>query len=190
MQHGRGTLTHSDSQRSSRWSDDEMSDFLPFEEPLQLCPSFIVNEEEERYLAELVHHQMLATELALRYPGSIKGSLLNYNRSLQDVPGYYVPTRAPVSENLLEPIQLNGGNSQYRDKKWAKKNPFPDRTLPNPNSRKNNSEKPTQVHVQVKGASTPATIPKKETNNVVSEKKAKKKTTTAINDDEQRVFLG
>jgi len=196
MQHGRGTLTHSDSQRSSRWSDDEMSDFLPFEEPLQLCPSFIVN-EEERYLAELVHHEMLATELGLCYPGSIEGSLLNYNRSLQDVPGCYVPTRAPVSENLLEPIQLNGDDSHfegvmnsYRDKKWAKKNPFPDRTLPNPNSRKNNSKKPTQVHVQVKGASTPATIAKKETNNVVSEKKAKKKTATAINDDEQRVFLG
>jgi len=197
MQHGRGTLTRSDSPRSSRWSDDEMSDLLPFEEPLNLSSSLVVDDEEERYLAELVHQEMLATELGLCYPGSIEGSLLNFNTTLQDVPGRYVPTRAPVSENLLEPIQLHRDNSHfegvlnsYGDKQWMKNNLFPDRTLPNPNSRKNNSEKPTQVHVHVKVESTPATMARKETNNVVSEKKAKKKNATAINDDEQRVFLG
>jgi len=197
MQHGRGTLTHSDSPRSSRWSDDEMSDLLPFAEPLKLSSSFNVD-EEERYLAELVHQEMLATELGWCYPGSIEGSLLNLRGTLQDAPGRYVPTRATVSENFIERIQPNGDDLRFEEgelnwnrvKKRAKNNPFPDRTLPNPNSRKNNSKKHTLVHVQVKVGSTQATMAKKETDNAVSVKKAKKKNATAINDDEQRVFLG
>jgi len=197
MQHGRGTLTHSDSPRSSRWSDDEMSELLPFEEPLKLSPSLIMD-EEERYLAELVHQDMIAAELGWCYPGSIEGSLLNVERTLQDVPGRYVPARASVSENLLEHIRPNTDGSLfeegmlnfYRDKKQAKNTPLPSRTLPNPNSRKNNSAKPTHVHVQAKVKSTQATIAERVTDNIVSEKKAKKKTASAINEDEQRVFLG
>jgi len=199
MQHGRGTLTHSESQRSSRWSDDEMSELLCFEESLRRNRKLIMEDEEERrYLAELVHQDMVAAELGWCNPGSMEGSVLNIERTLHDVPGHFLPTRACFSEKLLERLQPNrdglrfdeGVLNLYRGNTQAN-NLIPDRTLPNPNSRRNNSEKLTQVHVQDKVGSTQATMAKKESSHkVVSEKRAKTKKATWSNDDEQRVFLG
>jgi len=200
MQYGRGPLTHSESQRSSQWSDDEMSELLSFEESLRRSSKLIMDEEEEIiYLAELAHQDMVAAELGWCHPGSMKGSVLNIERTLQDVPGHFLPTRACFSEKLLERIQPNRGGLRFnegvlnvhRENTQANNNPIPDRTLPNPNNRRNNSEELTQVHVQDVVGSTQATMAKKESSHkVVSEKRAKTKKATTTNDDGQRVFLG
>jgi len=197
MQCGRGTITHSESPQSSRWSEDDMSDFLPFDEMVRLTPNLMVDEEEERkYLEDLVHQDIVATEYGWCYPRMVDETNLDFGRTHHDIPIDFIPTRTSVWSNLDDTVSSTDGIhneagliSLYRDHTAVKKNPNSNLILPNPNSRNNNSMQHAQEHVDTTVGPI-ATGDKVCTTKLTSKKKIKSKDDKSTDNDAQRVFLG
>jgi len=199
MQCGRGTRTHSESPQSSRWSEDDMSDFLPFDEMIRLTPSMTVEEEEERkYLEDLVHQDIVATEYGWCYPKIVDDAHLDFRRVHHNIPIDLIPTTTSVWNNLDDTVTVTDGVhneagliSLYRDHTVVGKNPNSNLILPNPNSRNNNSKLNAQEHVNTKVRSTETRSTEKVcTTNLTSKKKTKSKDEKSTDNDAQKVFLG
>jgi len=63
MQCGRGTPTHSETSKSSRWMEDDMNDFFPIDEMVRLTSNMTVDEIGERkYLEDSVLQDIVTTE--------------------------------------------------------------------------------------------------------------------------------
>jgi len=200
MQCGRGTFTHSESPTSSRWSEDDMSDYLPFDEMVRLTPKISMNEEEERrYLEDFVHQDIVAAEYGWCYPTSLDDIHLGVGRTYRNIPLDFIPTTTSVWSNLDDSIvpstddALNDGGllNLYRDSTAVKQNPNSNQILPNPNSRNNNSKKHEQLDANAKGGSTGIRKPERVSPiNVTLEKKTNNKDNKSTDNDAQRVFLG
>jgi len=200
MHYGKGTLTHSESPQSSRWSDDEMSELLSFDQARLLSPNMTLDEEEERrYLSELINQDMMAAELG-SYPRSIEDSRWNLEPRLQDMQeDYFHSAQIWNKEHEAGFFYENKIENLSRYNKPVQNNPNTNRTLQNPNNRKNNLEKKlSQSQIQGKVGSTQTKNKEKSllsvagasSLNVVSKTKVKNKQINLTNDDEQRVFLG
>lgn len=201
MQYGRSTLTHSESTRSSRWSDDEMNEFLPFDKTMGFGPQMMVDEKEEerQYLSELLRQEMVAAELGWCYPEAMKDAQLNLERTLQDVRGDFFPSptyeRNDLQDNPMwnrEGIRYKEGvESLYCDSVQVKTNSDSSRTPRNPNSRSNTSVERSQVPVHKEQILT-TKAEEEHSDNLVSKnnKKKKEKSLKSTDNDEQRVFLG
>jgi len=195
MHCGRDTFTHSESPNSSRWSEDDMSDFLPFGEMVRLTPSMTVDEEEKKkYLEELVHQDIVATEYGWCYPRIVDDARLDFGRT-HDIPTDFTPPITSVwssFDNDIFPSTDDGGLiSLYRDHTLVKKNPNSNLILPNPNSRNNNSKQHAHEYANTKSGSIE--IRKTEnvcTKNLTLKKKTKNKDDKSTENDAQRVFLG
>jgi len=193
MQFGKGTLTRSESQQSSRWSDDEMSELLTMDRARLLSPDMIVEDEEERrYLTELIQQDIVAAELSRCYPRSMENARWNMEPRLQDLQGNFFP-RAQMWNKAQDTSGLfyeNNVNNLYQDKPVGS-NPNTNRTLENPNNRKNNLEmNQSRSQKQCEGLTQALKVDKECSSNVVTKKKAKNNQLSSTNDDEQRVFLG
>jgi len=196
---GRGTFTHSESSTSSRWSEEEMSDFLPFDEMVRLTPNMTVDEEEEKkYLEELVHQDIVATEYGWCYPRNLDDAHVGFGRTVHSFAPDFIPTATSVWNKLDDKIIpstsgiFNEGGliSLYGDN-TAKRNPNSNLILPNPNSRSNNSKKLLKEHVNTKVGSTEIRKTEKVcTTNLSFKKKTKEKDDASKDNDAQRVFLG
>jgi len=102
-QYGSRTFTHSESPDGSRYSDAEMSEFLPFEQALPRSPRINIEEEEERlYLAELVHHDIVAADYARFCPNTH----WNIEPKLPDFSADVCPITTSMHNNLHERNQL------------------------------------------------------------------------------------
>jgi len=199
MQCGRGAFTHSESRNSLRWSDDEMSDFLPFDEMVRLSPDMTVDDWEERkHLVDLVQHDIVATEYGWSYPRNVYGHQ-DFGQRFRSTPLDLFPTTPSVLSNIDDNIVsgtdgiLNEGGllNLYRDNTTMKTNPNSNQILPNPNSRNHKSEKRSQKHPNVKVGTIPINKTEKEcTTNLTRKKKANKKHDKSTDNDAQRVFLG
>jgi len=199
MHCGRGTFTHSESSKSSRWSEDDMSDFLPFDEMVRLTPNMTVDEEEERkYLEDLVHQDIVAAEYGWCYPRNVNDDHLGFGRTVHNFPPDFIPTTTSVWNNLddnivpgTHGIHNEGGLvSLYRDNTAIRNNPNSNQILPNPNSRNNNSKNRAQEYANTVA---PMDIRKKEkacTANLSLKNKSKNKEDNSTEKDAQRVFLG
>jgi len=200
MHCGRGTFTHSESSRSSRWSEDEMSDFLPFDEMVRLTPNMTVDEEEERkYLEDLVHQDIVAAEYGWCYPRNVDDAHLGFGRKVNNFPLDFIPTTTSVWNNLdgnIVPATngiLNEGGllSLYRDNTAIRNNPNSNQILPNPNSRNNNSKIRAQEYANTKvGLKDIRKTEKACTANLSLKKNSKNKDDNSTELDAQRVFLG
>jgi len=198
MHCGRGT-THSESSKSSRWSEDEMSDFLPFDAMVRLTPNMTVDEEEERkYLEDLVHQDIVAAEYGWCYPRDVDDDHLGFGRTVHNFPPDFIPTTS-VWNNLDDSIvpgtngilKEGGLLSLYRDNTPIRNNPNSNQILPNPNSRNNNSKKRAQDYVNSKVGSIDIRKTEKAcTTNLSLKKKSKNKDDTSTDTDAQKVFLG
>jgi len=199
MQCGTGTFTPSESSKSPPWSEDEMSDFLPFDEMLRLTPNMTVDEEEERkYLDDLVHQDIVATDYGWCYPGIVDDAHLNFGQT-RNIPLDFVPTTTSVWSNLDSNIFpstdgiLNEGGliSLYPSNTAMRKNPNSNVILPNPNNRNNNSKQHAQelANTKVVSIETRKTENVSQTNLTLN-KKSKKKDAKSTENDAQRVFLG
>jgi len=202
MQCGIGTFTHSESPNSPRWSEDEMSDFLPFDEMVRITPDMTVDEEEERnYLSDLVNHNTVATEYGWCYPRNVDGAHLDFGGTLRSIPLDFIsPTittnlvRSNLDDNIVSSTDRihNEGRllSLYRDNTRIENNPNSTEVLPNPNSRNRNSEKLVQERANNKVR--PFTVKRIEkgcTTNLPL-KKDNTKYGKPTENDAQRVFLG
>jgi len=197
MQSGRGSFTHSESPNSSRWSGDDMSDFLPFDEMAKLTPNMTVDEEEGmRYLEDLIHQDIVATEYGWCYPRNWDDAHRGCGRTHRNTPIEFFPT-TPVWSNqddIVVPItddiiHEDGLLSLYRDTSAVTNNPNRNHTLPNPNSRNNNSMK--LAHEQaVTNAEAVQTVNMGSISNLTVKKKVKNTDDKSKDDDAQRVFLG
>jgi len=200
MQCGRSTLTHSsESSKSARWSEDEMSDFLPFDEMVRLTPNLTVDEEEERkYVDDLAHQDIVASEYGWCYPRNVDDDHLGFGRTVQNFPPDFIPTTTVW--NNLDDIVVPGNNgtlnedgliSLYRDNTALRNNPNSNQILPNPNSRNNNSKKHKQEYANTGVGSMDIRKTEKAcTANLSMKKKNKNKNDTSTENDAQRVFLG
>jgi len=200
MHCGRGAFAHSESSRSSRWSEDEMSDFLPFDEMVRLTPNMTVDEEEERkYLEDLVHQDIVAAEYGWCYPRNVEDDHLGFGRTVHKFRPDFIPTTTSVWNNLGENIVpgtngiFNEGGllSLYRDNTAIRKNPNSNQILPNPNSRNNNSKIRAQEYANTKvGLKDIRKTEKACTANLSLKKNSKNKDDNSTELDAQRVFLG
>jgi len=199
MQCGRSTFTHSESSKSARWSEDDMSDFLPFDEMVRLTPNMTVDEEEERkYLDDLVHQDIVATEYGWCYPRNVDDAHLGFGRTVHNLPPDFIPTTSVW--NNLDDIMVPGTNgtlyeggllSLYRDNTAIRNNPNSNQILPNPNSRNNNSKIRTPEYANTKvGSMNIRKTEKACTANLSLKKKTNNKDDKSTDNDAQRVFLG
>jgi len=183
MQCGRSTFTRSESLNSPRWSEDEMSDFLPFDEMVRITPDMTVD------------------EYGWCYPRNVDGVHLDFGRTLRSVPLDFIPTTSTTnlqSSNLddnivssTDSIIDDGGLlSLYRDNTTIEINPNSNQVLPNPNSRNSNSEKRAQKDVNSKIRSIKIKKTVKGCTTILTPKKANKKHDKTKENDAQRVFLG
>jgi len=195
---GRGTFTHSESPNSSRWSEDDMSDdFLSFDEMVRLTPSMTMDEEEEKYLQDFVHQDIVATGYGWCYPRIGDDAHLDFGRT-HNIPIDFTPPTTAVWSNFDNDIFpstggiLNDGGliSLYRDQTSVKKNPNSNLILPNPNSRNNNSKQHAQEYDNTKVESVVIRKTEVCTNNLTLKKKTKNKDDKSTDNDAQRVFLG
>jgi len=199
MQCGKGTITHSESPQSSRWSEDDMSDFLPFAEMVRLTPDMAVDDEEERkYLEDLVLQDIAATEYGWCYPRIVDDAHLDFGRKHYNIPIDFIPTRTSVLSNLDDTVPCTDGIhneagliSLYRDHTVVKRNPNSNLILPNPNSRNNNLKQHGKEHVNISvGSIANRNTDKVCTTTSTSKKKTKNKDDKSADNDAQRVFLG
>jgi len=187
MQYGRG---------SPLWSDDEMNELLQFDHSVRLCANELHEEEERRYLAEWLRQDIVNTELGFGYPERMEDAHLNYERTPQDVSGDFFPI--PISlwnsiqdgqrPNTDDILNKEGLQNLYRHNIPIKSKCNTNRILPNPNGRKNRSEKHPQTHMYIKKRSIQTIKAAKEGSPKLGLKKKSNKMTT--NEDKQRVFLG
>jgi hypothetical protein len=203
MQYGRSTLTHSDSARSSLWSDEDMSEFLPFDQTIGLSPQMVDEEEERRYLTQLLRQDTVAAELGWCYPEAIKDSLWNIDKTVHKARGDFFQKPRYVRNDFREEIIPNIDDMQYKegvenlysDSVLVGDNAESIRTSRNPNSRRNDSVKQSQALV-LKGEIHNTKTEKESSNELISKRKKKKKEKNKVKplksteNDEQRVFLG
>jgi len=197
MQSGRGTFTHSESPTSSRWSGDDMSDFLSYDEMAKLTPTMTVDEEEGmRYLEDLIHQDIVATDYGWCYPRNLDDAYTGFGGTHRNNPLEFFPT-TPAWSNLNDSavpitdsiIHEDGLLSLYRDNSTVKNNPNRNLTLPNPNNRNNNLRKRGHEHAATK-AEAVLTMNTESISNLTSKKKVRCKDLKSTDDDAQRVFLG
>jgi len=199
MQCGRGNFTHSESPNSSRWSEDDMSDYLPFDEMVRLTPNMVDQEEERRYLEDLVRQEIAAKEFGWCYPRNYDDTHLGFGRTYSNIPIDFNPTPTSVWSNLDESMVqstdgiVNEGGllSLYRDNTAAKRNPNSNQILLNPNSRNNNSKNHLNEDANRKLRSIKIrNLDKVCSTNLNEQKILKKEDDKSKNNDAQRVFLG
>jgi len=172
-----------------------MSEFIPFDESILLSPQIMMDKDDELYLAELLHQDMIASKLGWCYPTANEDAHINWGIS-QGISGKVVTTQnytnnnpqdivRPFSESLYEDKMLN----LNRERTMVQCNPNSNEILPNPNNRRNKSEKCLtngdghEVSAQTKQV-------KEGSNNLVQKKKVKSKIEKSTDNDAQRVFLG
>jgi len=199
MQCGRGSFLHSESPNSSRWSEDDMSDYLPFDEMVRLTPNMKVDEEEERrYLEDLVRQDIVAKEFGWCYPRNCEDTHLGFGRTYSNIPIDFNPTTTSVRSNLddsivqsTDGVLIEGGLlNLYRDNTAAKRNPNSNQ-IPNPNSRNNNSKKHMNKDANRKVRSVEIrNLEKVYSTKLNVQKITKNKDDKSKNNDAQRVFLG
>jgi len=195
MEYGIGSLNHSESPHSSRYSDDEMSELLPFDQARLLSPQIFEDEDEIRYLRELIHKDMIAAELGMSYPRSMDDACWNIDPILQDLQEDFIPSTQIISEAQDKALYYEDKlHDLYVDDKPCKINPNVNRIAENPNNRKNNNQKdslktkPTHLHKKV--GSTQSKPEVESSLKVASKVKVENKQVRSTNNDEQRVFLG
>jgi len=106
-QYGSRTFTHSESPEGSRYSDAEMSEFLPFDQGLPRNPRINIEEEEERlYLTELVHHDIVAADYARFCPNTMEIPHWNIEPKLSDFSEDVCPITTSMYKKLQERNQL------------------------------------------------------------------------------------
>merc|ERR1712060_369979 len=158
-----------------------------------------VDEEEERkYLEDLVHQDIVAAEYGWCYPRNVNDDHLGFGRTAHNFPPDFIPTTSVWNnlEDRIVPVtnvipNESGLLSLYRDSTAIRNNPNSNQILPNPNSRNNNSKKRAQEYANTKV--TPMDIRKKEkacTANLSLKNKSKNKDDNSTENDAQRVFLG
>jgi len=199
MQYGKGTLTHSESPQSSLWSDDDIGEFLPFDQTVRLSPHMTVDEEEEtRYLSEWLRQDMIAAELGWCNPETIEAAHFNMERAMHDAQGDVFSTPTLIRNNVENHVRLNrngllqegGLENLYREDARVKANPVSKRIPPNPNTRSNCSEIQYEKNIQRRDKLIETKSEKVNSYNQVSKKKDKKNKCILTDSDEQRVFLG
>jgi len=198
MKYGRGAFTHPESLHSSLWSDDEMGEFLPFEEITRPSLNTRVDEEAEKWLADLAHQDMMTADLSC-YSAGLKDPHIKFRRTLNNIPVNIIPTQTSALYRLMENIRPNnvgalkedGLLNLYRDNTSVKNNPNTNHMLPNPNSRESDTEGSGQENRNTIVKSTETQKAEKECpQNSPLKKKAKKKADRSTGNDAQRVFLG
>jgi len=202
MQYGRGNLTTSESPQSSLWSDDDISEFLSFDQTGRFSPQMMVDpEEEQRYLSELLRQDIIATQLGWCNLETIEDRCFNIDRKLREAQGDTFSTPTYFSHNFEEYTMLNkscllqkeGAHNFRGDDIPVKTNHVTDPTLRNPNrnpnSRNNNPEVQSPGKIQRQKELIPTTKKKESSSTQVSKNNDNKKCKTT-DDDDQRVFLG
>lgn len=199
MQYGKSMSSNSEATRSSLWSDDDMSEFLSFDQTVRGSQLMVDEEEESRYIRELLRQDIVEEELGWWYRDAMKDSHLNRARSLGDVRGDFSPIPRDVSNDIRDKIFPNIDNIRciagvediYSDSVLVANNGDSTGTPRNPNSRRNDSVKQSQTPV-LKVEIQTTSVEKESSDNVVSKKKNKKKLKSlkSADNDEQRVFLG
>lgn len=200
-QYGGRTFTRSESPEGSRYSDVEMSEFLPFDRAIPRSPRINIEEEEERlYLAELVHHDIVAADYARFCPTPTEIPNWNMEPKLLDFPEDMFPITTSIYNELQERDQLKRERSC---RNGQKQNLY----FHNESVRHHPKSKPTVVPHDLKRKNIIGKypherkdrevrsygIPKVENKTRVShvpKKNNKIKQLKSTNDDDQRVFLG
>jgi len=199
-QYGSRTFTLSESPEGSRYSDAEMSEFIPFDSAIPRSPRINIEEEEERlYLAELVHHDIVAADYARFCPTPTDIPNWNMEPKLLEFPEDMFPITTSIYNELQERDQFkrqssccNGQNQNlYFNNASARHHPKSKPTiLPHDLKRKTKGK---YSHEHKVGKVGSCRIPKVEKNTRVSpvpKKNNKSKQLKSTNDDDQRVFLG
>jgi len=172
-----------------------MSEFIPFDESILLSPQIMMDKDEELYLAELFQQDMIASKLGWCYPKANEDAHINL-RTSQCISGNVITTQnypkynsqdtvRPFSESLCEDKMF----SLNRERTSVQYNPNSNEILPNPNNRRNNSEK-CLTNGDRHAVSAQTTQGKEGSNNLIPKKKARQKKGKSTDDDAQRVFLG
>jgi len=199
MQYGRGTLTHSESPLSSLWSDDDISEFLPFDQTVQLRPQFVDEEEGKRYLSELLRQDMIAAELGWCNPETIDNYHYNMEGTRHEIQEHGCPNPTWIKENFKDDVLLSGNGlfrrgearNLYLEDLPVQTNHIPCRTPRNPNSRSNNSWVQSHENIRRQEKIIPnAKSEKKRSDTQISKKAEKRKKCITTEEDGQRVFLG
>jgi len=197
MQYGRSTLTNSESTIGSLWSDDDMSELLPFDQPIRFSPQKVDEWEGRRYLSRLLRQEMEVAEFGWCYPDAMEDSQLNMDRTMHKIRGDFFLEPRYLRNDFRENIIPNrddmhhkeGVEDLYFNSVLVRNYADSIATPRNPNSRGNNSV--TRDQAQVLKEEIQNTKPGKESlDNVVSKKKKKVKPLKSTENDEQRVFLG
>merc|ERR550517_1699476 len=155
----------------------------------------MMDKDEELYLAELLHQDMIASKLGWCYPKANVDHHINYGTS-HGISGNVLTTQnypknnpqdivRPFSESLYEDKMFN----LYRERTSVQCNPNSNEILPNPNNRRNISEK-CLTNGDRHAVSAQTKQGKEGSNNLVPKKKVKHKKERSTDDDAQRVFLG
>jgi len=195
VHHGRDMWCNPESPQSSWQSGDEMSEFIPFDESIMLSPQITMDKDDELYLAELLHQDMISSKLGWCYPKANEDHHINYGTS-HGISGNVLTTQnypknnpqdivRPFSESLYEDKMFN----LNRERTSVQYNPNSNEILPNPNNRRNNSEK-CLTNGDRHAVSAQTKKGKEGSNNLVQKTKAKHKKEKSTDDDAQRVFLG
>merc|ERR550517_2201028 len=155
----------------------------------------MMDKDEELYLAELLHQDMIASKLGWCYQKANEDHRINYGTSHR-ISGNVLTAQnypknnpqdivRPFSESLYEDKMFN----LNRERTSVQYNPNSNEILPNPNNRRNNSEKClTNGDRHLVSAQTKKG--KEGSNNLVPKKKARPNKERSTDDDAQRVFLG
>jgi len=193
VHHRRGIWSNPDSSWQSV-SGDEMSEFIPFDESILQSPKVMMDKDEEIYLAELLHQDMVASKLSWYYPKATEDAQINWGTQ-QGISGDVCTTQnytkynpqnivRPFSESLWEDKMFN-----LKQKISVKYNPNSNEIFPNPNNQKNNSEE-CPANRDSYAVSAQTKLRKQCLNNPIAKKKAKDTKSNLTDDDAQRVFLG
>jgi len=106
--YGSRTFTNSESPEGSRY-DAEMSEFLPFDQAIPRSPRINIEEEEEElYLAELIHHDIVAADYARFCPNTREIPPWNIDPKLPDFSEDVCPITTSMYNKLQERNQLKG----------------------------------------------------------------------------------
>jgi len=199
LQYRRRPSAHFESPQSSRYSDDEMTELLPFNERGLFNPKMIEDEVERLYITELIHQDMVAAELGRCYQTSMDGARRNMQPSIQDLQEDFCPCTQLRNKSLENSGLFNESKVRnlYLGYKPVNKNPNTNRTDRNPNNRNNNNQtnnlgtKSSQTTICRKIGSTQTRKPEVESSlTQVSKKIVKSNQKNLSDDDQQRVFLG
>jgi len=146
----------------------------------------------------LVHQDMVAAELGRCFSRSMEDSCWSIKPTLQDLPVDFFPGTTSVLNKLHDNVAPNrdralykdGVQDLYGDDQMIKNNPNVNPTLSNPNSRKNNFEQCSKVHMDRKFVTQTTKFDKDYPCKHASKKKVQNKPATATNEGEKRIFLG